>query len=117
MPTMIKCDHTKNLKKLILKWGEIPVDDNSLKGTIKIVNHRKYQFTSEIDIVFEGKILVIVNARETWIDYSFSNNHKVSKIKLNRYLRRKCYSHIKHRLNYFDILIRHNTDIKKINWK
>jgi hypothetical protein len=117
MPTMIKCDHTKNLKKLILKWGEIPVDDSSLKGTIKMVNHRKYQFTSEIDIVFEGEIFATINGRESWIDSSFVTSHKVSIVKLNKFFRRKCYSHIKHRLNYFDILIRHNTDIKKINWK
>jgi len=117
MPTMIKCDHTKNLKKLILKWGEIPVDDNFLKGTIKMVNHRKYQFTSEIDIVFEGKIFVTINGRESWIDSSFLTNRRVSIVRLNKFFRRKCYSYIKHRLNYFDILIRYNTDIKKINWK
>lgn len=114
---MIKSVNTQNLKKAILKWGEIPVQNNYLDGVIKINSYRKYSFSSEVDVVFEGKIFVRVNRTSEWFDTSIYNKHKISKIKLNRFLRKNCLLEIKHRLNYFDICLRDYSNIKKINWK
>lgn len=117
MPTMLNSPDIKNLKKVILKCGEISVDNNYLNGIIKIVNYRKYKYYSEVDIVFEGKIFVRVNRSSEWFDTSIFNKYKISKIKLNRFLRKKCVQEVKDRLNYFDINLNGYSDIKKINWK
>ena len=117
MPTMIKSVISQNLKKVILKWGEIPVDNNYLKGVIKINGYRRYTFSSEVDVVFEGKIFVRVNRTSEWYDTSIYNKYKISKVKLNRFLRKKCLEEIKIRLNYFDVSLNDYSSIKKINWK
>lgn len=119
MPTMLKGDNTQNLKKLILKWGEIPISNKYLNGVVKIVGYRKYSVSSEVDIVFEGKIFVKIHHSfiSEWFDKSIHTKHNISKVKLNRFLRKNCLQEIKNRLNYFDISLHHYSEIKKINWK
>jgi len=41
---------------------------------------------------------------------------KVSKVKVNRFIKRCCLNELKQRLNYFDIRINEYSQITKIKW-
>ena len=111
---------TKSIKKLLPKLGEIPICDGNLDGIIKIKNYRKYTSRDEIDVVFEGKIFVkIVNGNKTWYDTSILEHkgYRVSKIKLNRFLRKNMLWEVKNRMYYFDVDIKDYGFINKVGWK
>jgi hypothetical protein len=111
---------TKSIKKLLPKLGEIPVCDGNLDGVIKIKNYRKYTSRDEIDVVFEGKIFVkIVNGDKKWHDTSILEHkgYRVSKVKLNRFLRKNMLWEVKNRMNYFGVEIKDYGFINKVGWK
>lgn len=108
-------------KKFVKKFGlEIPVSNNNLRGVFTISNYRKYQFREEIDVQFKGEIYVMWNRKRDWYDSSImeksERGYRVSKIKVNRFIRKNLISSIRTHLNYFCVNIRHYSDIQKIKW-
>ena len=109
---------TKGIKKSLKKWGEIPIRTDHLDGVIRIKNYRRYRWAEEVDVTFEGKIFVrISHESRHWHTTSVFESHNISKVKLNRFLRRNCLFDVKTRMKYFGVEIPDYHNIKKINWK
>ena len=114
---IIETIETKGIKKSLPKWGEMPISTEYLDGFIKIKNYRKYRFHEEVDVVFEGKVFVrINNENRKWYSSSILKTHRISIVKLNRFLRKSCLFDVKTRMNYFGINIKLYENIKKIKW-
>jgi hypothetical protein len=110
---------SKAIKKSLVKWGEIPVRNQGLKGTIIIKNYRKYQYRSEVDIEFKGEIFVrLYNENRRWYSSDILTNGRVSisKVKLNRYLRKNSLAEIQIRMRYFGVQIDEYQYVTKIKW-
>jgi hypothetical protein len=110
---------TSGLKKMLSKYGSIPIKTDKLEGCLKVVGYRKYPNYEEIDVEFSGKI----KARVTWGKLEWMNSSimtdkskKISKIKVNRFIKKASLSEIKRQMNYFGIRIDNYSFIKKIKW-
>jgi len=120
---MLRTPHTKAISKVVKKFGnKIPISNSQLKGTFTIKNYRSYSHLEEVDIIFEGQIFVHYNRKKDWYSSSvmtdvFPNGGRVSKIKVNRFIRRNIFFDVKTYLKYFDIEIPYYDLIKKIIWK
>jgi len=55
---LIQDTTSKAIKKSLIKWGEFPIDNSSVRGTVTIKNYRQYQFRNEVDIEFKVKSLL-----------------------------------------------------------
>lgn len=105
------------IKKALKKWGEISVYNKGLNGVISIKNFRKYHNRNEVDVVFTGKIFAKTGQTNEWHGTEVFRLNTISKIKLNRFLRKSCLLEVRIRMNYFGIRIKNYTDIVKIDWK
>lgn len=103
-------------KKLLPKFGVIPIKNEDVVGKIIITNMRKYQFSGEVDVVFEGKARFTVNRVKDFYDSSLLKKN-VSKIKVNRILRKYIHNEVRVRMKYFDIDVKYFHYIKKFKWK
>lgn len=106
-------------KKSLLKWGELSINDERIRGVITFKNHRKYQFRDEIDIEFKGEIFVrldVVTREWYGSDIMLNNSYNISKIKLNRYIRKNIFREIQIRMNYFGVDMKDYKNIVKIKW-
>lgn len=115
----IKSDSTKRVKKYLTKFGELKIDTDKIRGKILITGYRKYNFYEEIDLTFQGEIYARVNFKKSeWYssDILDGKNFRVSKIKVNRLIKRCLFKDLSRYLNYFSISIHNHCDIKKINW-
>jgi hypothetical protein len=114
---IIETNETKGIKNSLKKWGEIPICTEHLEGIIKIKNYRKYTWNEEVDVTFEGKIFVrVLNEKKTWHTVSILKKYNISKVKLNRFLRKSTLFEVKTRMNYFGVNINEYFNIKKIKW-
>ena len=116
---LIQDTTSKAIKKSLLKWGELSINDAGIRGVITIKNHRKYQFRDEIDIEFKGEVfarLDVVNRQWHGSDIMLNKSYNVSKIKLNRYIRKNIFREIKIRMNYFGVDMKDYRNIVKIKW-
>ena len=109
---------TKATKVAVKKFGTLKIDSDKLIGTIKIVNYREYKTYHEVDIIFDGKIQVRVDRKLEWFDSEKikSMGKRISKVKLNRFIRKSCLFEVQCRMNYFGVNIRNYFDIKKLTW-
>jgi len=115
----IDTDLTKSVKKVLSKYGTLTIDGEKIKGTIKVYGYRKYTWGEQVDIQFTGSIKARLKwGKLEWLDASIMNNKdmKVSKVKVNRFIKRCCLNELKQRLNYFDIRINEYSQITKIKW-
>lgn len=115
----IEDTESKAIKKLLVKWGEFPIENQGLRGTIMIKNYRKYQYRNEVDIEFKGEIFVrIFNENRNWHDSKILTSKKVSisKVKLNRYIRKTSINDIRMRMRYFGVNIDDYRYVNKIKW-
>ena len=116
---LIQDTTSRAIKKSLLKWGELSINNSDIRGTITIKNHRKYQFRDEIDIEFKGEIFVrldVVTREWYGSDIMLNKSYSISKIKLNRYIRKKIFREIQIRMNYFGIDMKDYRNIVKIKW-
>ena len=114
---LIQNDYTKGVKKSLKKWGEIPISTNYLDGTITITNFRMYGLYSEVDVTFTGKIYVrIGREKRDWHSTTILKTHNISKVKLNRFLRKSSLFEVQVRMNYFGVDLRDYYNIGKIKW-
>lgn len=115
---VIQDEVSTGIKKSLKKWGEIPINTEHLDGVIKINNYRKYTWAEEVDIIFEGKISVRVGIENrTWYDTSILKKYSISKVKLNRFIRKNSLFEVKTRMKYFGVEIKDYYNITKIKWE
>jgi hypothetical protein len=113
----VENDYTKGVKKSLKDWGVLPISNEHVDGVIKIQNYRKYNWREEVDVVFEGKIHVrVARTKKEWHTNSIVKTHNISKVLLNRFLRKNCLFEVKTRMKYFGVEIADYIDIKKIKW-
>ena len=114
---LIQDTTSKAIKKSLKKCGEFPVDNSGLKGVIFIKNYRKYQFRDEVDIEFKGEIFVrISNENRSWYGTDILTKYRISKVKLNRFLRKSALKEVQIRMNYFGSNVKDYRDINKVTW-
>jgi len=115
---VIETEESKGIKKSLQKWGEIPISNEHLEGVIKIKNYRKYTWAEEVDVTFSGKIFVRIGiANREWHTTTVLKKHKISNVKLNRFLRKSSLFTVRIRMNYFGVYINEYYHIKKIKWE
>ena len=115
---VISDNDSKSIKKSLKKWGTIPISTEYLDGVIKIENYRKYIRSEEIDVFFEGKIFVKISyEKRMWHSSDILKTHNISKVKLNRFLRRNLLFDVKTRMKYFGVKIDDYMNVKKIKWE
>ena len=116
----IEDTESKAIKKSLVKCGEIPVDNDDMRGVITIKNYRKYMFRTAVDIEFKGEIFVKLNSEgRIWYgsDILTCDKYSISKIKLNRYLKKLMQKEVSFRMNYFGVDIKNYREVNKIKWK
>lgn len=117
---------TKNLRKTIIKFSkDIPAVGERHRGVFSITGYRVYDITPntnyvEIEGVFKGEIFVstsFVKGSE-WLntDILKDERYRVSKVKLNKFLKSRLFNEINSHLRYFDTKIKEIYSIKKMKW-
>ncbi len=113
-------DDSKVIKKSLKKFSkrEIGSFNDRLKGSFTIVGFRKYQFTNEVDVEFNGEICARQNSSAvlTLFKSDIYNQNGVSKIKVNKLIKRAIFKEVKDQAAYFGINLRYIEEIKKIKW-
>lgn len=112
----LQTSHSNTVKKSLKKWGQIPVDDKVIKGVINIKNVRQYSMYWEADVELQGLSWLYYGGVKDFYSSDIQKKKNVSKIKLNRILRRQVFNHVNSRLKYFSADIRGEYNIKKITW-
>ena len=116
----INDDDSKVTKKSLKKFSkkEINSFNDRLRGSFSIIGFRKYQFTNEVDIEFNGEICARHSSLAvlTWFKSDIYNQKSVSKIKVNKLIKRSIFNEVKDQAAYFGVNLRYVTEIKKINW-
>jgi hypothetical protein len=116
----ISDDDSKAIKKSLKKFSkkEINSFNDRLRGSFSIIGFRKYQFTNEVDIEFNGEICARHSSLAvlTWFKSDIYNQKSVSKIKVNKLIKRSIFNEVKDQAAYFGVNLRYVTEIKKINW-
>lgn len=116
---IIQDEQTKGIKKALPKFGTLHIDSEKIKGGIRVVGYRKYSWGEQVDVEFIGKIYARVKwGKMEWFDSSIMTNKdvKVSKVRVNRLIRRCLLNDVKHRLNYFGVNINEISQITKLKW-
>lgn len=110
-------NETKNIKKLISKFSSFDIDTHTVRGKVNVIGYRKYQSRDEFDIEFIGEINARVNRKPSaWFGSEIKNQKNISKIKVNRFIKKSIFNSLRSRMRYFGIEARWYSDIKKIKW-
>lgn len=118
MPRMIKTPRTQELKSVVLKYCHgVKTKNVNLIGTFTIKNLRVYSYHVEIEVEFQGKVFLRYPRVGQWFDSSLWSQKNISKIKLNRILRKYLFDDITFQLNMFGLNFKYWDCIKKIKWK
>ena len=117
---VILSEETKAIKKSIKKFSErdIASFNDRLRGSFKIVGFRRYQFHDEVDIEFNGELFAArhsLSGRQ-WLGSDVYNQNGISKIKVNKLIKREIFKEVKDQAAYFGINLRYVEEIKKIKW-
>jgi hypothetical protein len=116
----ISDDDSKVINKSLKKFSKREIDsfNDRLRGSFTIVGFRKYQFTNEVDIEFNGDLCARTNSfvDTEWFKSDIYGNKGISKIKVNKLIKRSIFNEVKDQAAYFGINLRYITEIKKINW-
>lgn len=119
---LIKTEEAKSLNSLIQKYGnKVPISNDKVRGYFTILRHRNYTHYSQVDVVFEGEIYCVLNRKREWYCSKITQEQfigfKISKVKLNRLIRKSIYTSLRDYLKYFSVELRHYSEITKISWK
>ena len=116
----INNEDSKVTKKLLKKFSkkDIASFNDKIRGSFNIVGFRKYQFTNEVDIEFNGEICARHNSfgNAKWFKSDIYGQNGVSKIKVNKLIKRSIFNEVKDQAAYFGINLRYIEEIKKIKW-
>ena len=117
---IIKDEDSKVIRKTIKKFSKKDVAsyNERLRGSFSIVGYRKYHFRNEVDIEFNGELFATVNSLvgPTWLKSEIYYQKGISKIKVNKVIKRLLFREIKEHAAYFGIEIRFIEDVKKLKW-
>jgi len=132
---LIKDAETTYVNRLVKKYGkDLEILDGSrnspflskkryLDGNFSIKRIRKYRPYSkfsqsyyEIDLVLKGKLLAKWNYKETWYGSEILKESGVSKIKVNRLIRRYILNDVNEFLLTFGVEAGNNLKIKQVEW-
>jgi len=122
----MKCikDQEVSIINQTLPKQKVVIDDRGLRGTLTISKVRKYNpypniliggkspESWEIEITFEGKIFAKVDKTE-WLTSEVLQMNNVSKIRVNKVLKRKLGNYIERRLMFWGIS---DYKTKKVTW-
>lgn len=93
-----------------------------LDGYCYIKKIRKYEmgnkyrpYTYQVDFVFVGKIFARVDSQSTWLTNEIMTRKNISKIKVNRMIRREIETSFRNRCGLFNISA-WDFDVKKVEW-
>jgi hypothetical protein len=116
----ISDDDSKVINKSLKKFSKREIDsfNDRLRGSFTIVGFRKYQFNNEVDIEFNGDLCARTNSfvDTEWFKSDIYGKKGISKIKVNKLIKRSIFNEVKDHAAYFGINLRYITEIKKINW-
>ena len=116
----INNEDSKVTKKLLKKFSkkDIASFNDKLRGSFNIVGFRQYQFTNEVDIEFNGEICARHSSfgNTEWFKSDIYGQKGVSKIKVNKLIKRSIFKEVKDQAAYFGIKLRYVEEIKKIKW-
>ena len=95
-----------------------PVKNHSISGYFILKGFRSYNFHHEVDLEFHGLINVTFDGKKDWYDSSLLNKKtrrgfSVSKIKVNRMIRKSIFPDVKALMRYFNVELSCYNDIKK----
>ena len=120
----IKDQEVSVINKTLLNQ-KVEVDENGLKGSLTISRVRKYQpYTDnikingktpenwEIEILFKGKLKGKLDKLE-WFSSEILDRKNVSKIRVNKIIKRQLYNFVETRLLFWGIS---DFKIKKVIW-
>lgn len=120
---VINDDMTKSVKKILKKHSkkQVSVNNEFMKGTFTVKTYRKYEFREEVDILFEGEIYAkyrrpLQPLTREWFKSDILRDRGVSKIKVNKLIKRYLFDDIQTYLAYFGIRLRFVEEIKKVTW-
>lgn len=115
---VIKTPEAKALRRVVKKYGTLNIKDDNLDGTIQITHYRQYDFEEQVDVTFVGKIHVRYGGGLMWLDHKrvTQDMKYISKLKLNRVLRKFFFYHLQHHLLFFGVRINYSVDIKTVKW-
>jgi len=112
--TEVKCIR----KALGLFSKDVQVENPKIKGKFTVIGYRQYYGSwSEIDIIFEGQIYCRLGPKVGWFGSSILKNDRVSKICVNRFIRRNLFTKVDLHSKLFGISLLHYSQIKKLKWK
>lgn len=118
---MIKDDESKRINKLIKKFPSATIYSNNerLRGSFTIKRFRKYGLMHEVDIEFNGEIFARTSILDefSWLKSDIISKKNVSKIKVNKLIKRHLLMDVRDYARYFGINVQWITNIKKITWK
>lgn len=120
----IKDQEVSVINKTLLKQ-KVEIDENGLKGSLTISRVRKYQPYAdnikingktpenwEIEIIFNGLLKGKLDKVE-WFSSEILERKNVSKIRVNKIIKRKLYNFVETRLLFWGIS---DYKIKKVTW-
>ncbi len=120
---VINDDMTKSVKKILKKHSkkQVSVNNEFMKGTFTVKTYRKYQFREEVDILFEGEIYAkyrrpLQPLTREWFKSDILRDRGVSKIKVNKLIKKYLFDEVQTYLAYFGVRIRFIEEIKKVTW-
>jgi hypothetical protein len=111
---------SKAIKKIIKKFSnrDICQLNSRLRGSFTITNFRKYPIRHEVDIEFKGELKAStgVYSGTEWFKSEIYGQQGISKIKVNKLIKRHIFQEVKQQAAYFGIEIKFIDEIKKIKW-
>jgi hypothetical protein len=120
MGYVINDDEAKAIKKLIKKFSgsDISITNGVLRGSFKIVNFRKYPMNHQVDIEFKGEVFAKTSVLDgkRWFSSEIYVQKNISKIKVNKLLKRNLLTEVRSHAAYFGIDVKWVENIKKITW-
>jgi hypothetical protein len=113
-----KTPEAKALRRVVKKYGTLNIKDDTIEGTIQITHYRQYDFQEEVDVTFVGKIYVKYGGYLIWFDHQLYTKdfESISKIKLDRVLRKLFFSHLQFHLLIFGVRLNYISEIKNVKW-
>ena len=120
MASVIRDESTKAIKKALKKFSgnDISLTNGTLRGSFKIKNFRKYPMHHEVDIEFNGEIFAKTSVLEgkRWYSSEIYGQKNISKIKVNKLIKRYLLVEVKSHAAYFGIDVKWVESIKKVTW-
>jgi hypothetical protein len=120
MASVIRDEITKSIKKALKKFSgnDISLTNGTLRGSFKIKNFRKYPMHHEVDIEFKGELFAKTSVLDgkRWYSSEIYGQKNISKIKVNKLIKRHLLFEVRSHAAYFGIDVRWVENIKKVTW-